>query len=88
MVLSDPAECVDGDLRLMGGDSENEGVLLVCFNRRWGTVNGHGWTDVDTGVACRQLGFNSAGMQRGALKSVVSASLCLAALLVLATCLV
>ena len=40
--MSDAADCVDGDLRLVGGDSENEGALLVCFNKRWGTVNGDG----------------------------------------------
>ena len=45
----------------MGGDSENDGVLQVCFNQRWGTINGDGWTTEDTQVACRQLGLNSAG---------------------------
>ena len=61
MVGDSIADCVDGDLRLVGGDSENDGVLQVCFNKRWGTVNGDGWTNEDTQVACRQLGFNSAG---------------------------
>ena len=55
------AECGDGDLRLVGGGSENSGQLQVCFSQRWGTVNGDGWTAVDTQVACRQLGFNTAG---------------------------
>ncbi|CAI8015582.1 Neurotrypsin [Geodia barretti] len=55
------SECDDGDLRLVGGDSENDGLLQVCFSGRWGTVNRDGWTDVDTHVACRQLGFNNAG---------------------------
>ncbi|CAI8015578.1 Neurotrypsin [Geodia barretti] len=55
------SECDDGDLRLVGGDSENDGLLQVCFSGRWGTVNRDGWTDVDTHVACRQLGFNNTG---------------------------
>jgi hypothetical protein len=55
------AECDDGDLRLVGGDSENDGLLQVCFSGRWGTVNVDGWTQVDTQVTCRQLGFNNAG---------------------------
>ena len=59
--MSDTVDCVDGDLRLVGGDSENEGVLQVCFNQRWGTVNGDGWTNGDTKVACRQLGLNTEG---------------------------
>ena len=59
--MTDSVDCVDGDLRLVGGDSENEGVLQVCFNKRWGTINGDGWTDEDTQVACKQLGFNTKG---------------------------
>ena len=34
----------------------------MCFDQRWGTVSGDGWTAVDTQVACRQLGFNSTGV--------------------------
>ena len=56
------AKCVDGDLRLVGGDTDNEGVLLVCFNQRWGTVNGDGWREADTQVTCRQLGINNTGI--------------------------
>ena len=49
--------CDDGDLRLLGGESESEGLLEVCFSQRWGTINEDGWTSSDTQVACRQLGF-------------------------------
>ena len=55
------ASCSDGNLRLMGGDSEYEGILEICFGQRWGTVNGDGWTSTDTQVACRQLGFETTG---------------------------
>ncbi|CAI8004444.1 Neurotrypsin, partial [Geodia barretti] len=31
------SDCNDGDLRLVGGgDSENDGLLQVCFSGRWG----------------------------------------------------
>ena len=50
--------CDDGDLRLVGGETEYEGLLEVCFSQRWGTVNGNGWSVIDTQVACRQLGFD------------------------------
>ena len=53
--------CDDGDLRLVGGKSESEGRLDICFSQRWGTINGDGWTPSDTQVACRQLGFEGAG---------------------------
>ena len=46
----------------MGGISENEGRLEVCFDQRWGTINGDGWTHTDTQVACRQLGYSTSGM--------------------------
>ena len=55
------AECKDGDLRLVAGVSELSGVLQVCLSQRWGTVNGDGWTAIDTLVACRQMGFNTDG---------------------------
>ena len=46
----------------MGGISENEGRLEVCFDQRWGTISGDGWTHADTQVACRQLGYSTAGI--------------------------
>ena len=55
------ASCKDGDLKLVGGISENEGRLEVCFDQRWGTINGDGWTHTDTQVACRQLGYSTSG---------------------------
>ena len=57
--LNHTALCSDGDLRLLGGDSDRDGLLQVCFGRRWGTINGDGWTASDTQVACRQLGFEN-----------------------------
>ena len=53
------ASCNDGDLKLVGGASETEGRLEVCFNKRWGTINADGWTRTDTQVACKQLGFST-----------------------------
>ena len=44
--------------------SENEGRLDVCFDQRWGTIDGDGWTHADTQVACRQLGYSTSGMQK------------------------
>ena len=53
--ISRIASCKDGDLKLVGANSENEGRLELCFDQRWGTINGDGWTHTDTQVACRQL---------------------------------
>ena len=59
---SNAARCKDGDLKLVGGATESEGRLEVCFGKRWGTIDGHGWTHTDTQVACRQLGHSTEGI--------------------------
>ena len=57
------ASCNDGDLKLVGGTSETEGRLEVCLNKRWGTINGHGWTHIETEAACNQLGYSTSGIE-------------------------
>ena len=44
----------------MGGESESDGRLEICLNKRWTTINGIGWTNTDTKVACNQLNNYSA----------------------------
>ena len=62
MTIGFIASCEDGDVRLIGGDSNLEGLLEICFGQRWGTVNGDGWSSDDSRVVCRQLGYNTKGM--------------------------
>ena len=50
-----------GDVRLAGGQSENEGRVEVCVNGGWGTVTDDGWSTADGEVLCRQLGYRSQG---------------------------
>ena len=64
------ASCSDGDLRFVGGYSEFDGLLQVCFDQRWGTINGDGWSYSDNQVVCRQKGFESTGELQN-LKSVM-----------------
>ena len=55
------ASCEDGDIRLVNGYTEYDGQLEVCFDQKWGTVNGNGWSDPDTQVVCRLLGYETTG---------------------------
>ncbi|XP_055290852.1 neurotrypsin isoform X2 [Moschus berezovskii] len=47
----------DGVIRLAGGKGSYEGRLEVYHRGQWGTVCNDGWTDLNTFVVCRQLGF-------------------------------
>ena len=49
----------DGDLRLVDGKTENEGRLEIYHDGKWGTIVDDYWTDVESDVACRQLGYDA-----------------------------
>ena len=51
--------CNDGDVRLVGGSTFNQGRLEVCINNAWGSVcDSVGvFTRDEAKVACRQLGI-------------------------------
>ena len=48
--------CVS-DIRLVGGMTENEGIVEVPHEGVWGRLCGRGWGLNDAHVACRQLGY-------------------------------
>ena len=49
-------------MRLVDGNDPLEGRIEVCVNNAWGTVCDNGWDAIDATVACRQLGFSTAGI--------------------------
>ena len=51
--------CNDGDIRLVNGSTEYDGLLEVCYLNQWGTICGDFFGDLDAQVACRQLGLNT-----------------------------
>ncbi|XP_046303083.1 neurotrypsin isoform X2 [Marmota monax] len=51
------APLIDGAIRLAGGRGSHEGRLEVHYQGQWGTICDDGWTQLNTRVACRQLGF-------------------------------
>ena len=58
-VTETETQYTDGDLRLVDGKTENEGRLEIYHDGQWGTIIDDYWTDVESDVACRQLGYDA-----------------------------
>ena len=58
---SSQLECSSGDLRLVGGERENEGRVEICVEGFWGTVCASVWSQREALVVCRQSGFGARG---------------------------
>ena len=54
-------DCVDGDIRLVGGSTALEGRVEVCFNNVWGAICDSYFSSEEASVTCTQLGFQRAG---------------------------
>ena len=49
---------MNGQLRLVGGATPNEGRLEICYANHWGTVCDDLFDSTDAALACKLLGFS------------------------------
>ena len=59
MIAVVPINCTFGAVRLMNGSSDSEGIVEVCYQGVWTTVDGsYSWDYSDARVLCRRLGYH------------------------------
>ena len=54
--------CTEGDIRLVGGQTDLMGRVEICLEQQWGTVCDSLWGSSDAEVVCRQLRLGSTGL--------------------------
>ena len=50
-----------GDIRLVGGQSQYEGRVELCYGNSWRSICPSSWGTSDAKVACRQLNYTASG---------------------------
>ena len=72
------SNCSDGELRLVGATTSNQGRLEVCVNKAWGSVcDSEGvFTTDEAKVACRQLGILQVEGKLKVLSELMSDLIC------------
>ena len=53
--------CTNGEVRLVGGASNNTGTVQVCLNQRFGTICDDFFDNYAAQVVCSGLGFQRSG---------------------------
>ena len=55
-------ECMNnGDIRLIGGQTVQEGTVEICLKGTWGSICDYNWGYEEAEVVCRGLGYSALG---------------------------
>ena len=55
---SSDRECSENDIRLVRGQTQDDGQLQICLNGTWSLICSDRWDYRDASVVCQQLGYN------------------------------
>lgn len=54
--------CITGDIHLVGGITEYEGRVELCYNQMWMSICDRNWYTNNANVVCKQLGHQATGI--------------------------
>ena len=54
-VNAEQVGCADGEIRLVGGQIDNEGVVEICFGGTFASLRSSDWDVFAAAVVCREL---------------------------------
>ena len=57
--------CFEGEVRLTNSSYLNEGRVEMCTNGVWGMVCPNNWSNLESSVVCKQLGYSEYGNSAG-----------------------